>query len=159
MRRVGTGGPLSGVSAGAPIDGPPGADVTVISSKWFGSERGRNSPPHFPPSDFQRVPRKAHTSTGVVLAGVSPTRRSTAREGHRVCSDAGASGLISIWCAAVRAPEMTKTPGQRSPSAAKIALARFSKATTRRARPAAIDHRRDRPQTSSVTRSERTVLP
>ena len=104
------------------------------------------------------VPRKPHTSVAVVLAGVSPTRRSAANEGHRVCSEPGTDGLTSAWRAADRWPLMTKIPGQRSPSAEKIAAARLSNRTSISAKPGSRIHRRDRLQPSSRTRSERKVL-
>jgi len=62
-------------------------------SKWLLSG-GVNRPPQRPPSVNQCEARNAHVSTVVRVAGMSPTRRSAANEGQRVCSDAGASGLI-----------------------------------------------------------------
>jgi hypothetical protein len=62
-----------------------------ISSKWLTSGRLK-SPPQRPPSPFQIWPRKGQKS-GVVDAGRSPTRRSTAKAGHRVWRESGALGL------------------------------------------------------------------
>jgi len=68
-------------AAATPMGGNGGAR-TVSFSKWLKSGVGRKSPPHRPPRAFHSVPRNAQTSVAVVLAGVSPTRKSTASEGH-----------------------------------------------------------------------------
>jgi len=66
---------------------------SATRSKWLTSG-GENVPPQRPPSVDHARPRSAQSWNGVVEAGMSPTRKSAAREGHRVWSELGADGLI-----------------------------------------------------------------
>ena len=126
------------------------ATVGAGKSKWFRSGELK-SPPHLPPSDFQALPTTAHSSGVTTEAGMFPNRKSTARAGHRVWKEFVTDGLTRACWAAVLNPEMTRSPGLRSPWEAKIRATFASRATSMLARVGSRDQRRDRLQASVPT--------
>ncbi len=138
--------------------GPHPVTESAGRSKWLLSG-GEKKPPHRPPRRLHPSARNAQISKVVREAGRSPTLRSAASEGQRVCSESGASGLSSAWNRRDRKPLMMKSPGQRSPSAENCRAAHWSRRTSISARIGSKTHSRDRLQLSSPTRLDRNVLP
>ena len=117
-----------------------------------------NRPPHRPPSELHILPSSSQNSRGVREAGISPTRKSAARDGHRVWREFGASGLTSSCSLGDRYPEMTKSPGQRNPWVENRRAASSSIATRKPARVVSRVHRLDRLQASEPTRLDLGIL-
>ena len=103
-------------------------------------------------------PRNSQKSRGVREAGISPTRRSAARDGHRVWRELGASGLTSSCRRGDRYPLMTKIPGQRNPWAENSRAACASSSTSISASTGLRTHRLDRLQASVPTRLDDPIL-
>ncbi len=115
-------------------------------------------PPQRPPRLLQIPPNSSQNGRGVREAGISPTRRSAAKDGHRVWSEFGASGLTLACTLEDRYPEMTKSPGQRNPWAENCRAASSSIATRKPARVGLRIQRLDRLQASVPTRLDEDIL-
>lgn len=98
-------------------------------------------PPHLPPNDIHSDPMISQMRRGVVVAGASPKRKSTARAGHRVWSEFGADGLRRSCKLGDRRAEMIVRPAQRIRWAENLSLSLSERTTSICARAAEIVNR------------------